>query len=355
MNWRRFFRRVDRDAETAREIQFYLDEETGDNIARGMPPKEARAAAYRKLGNSALIREEIYRMNSIGFLETTWQDLRYALRTMRKSPAFALTAVLTLAIGIGGNTAMFSVIRAVLLKPLEYRDPGRLVRLSHENLRQNAHGDYFTLVRLEEMRSSAKSFAAIGAFLKYQEDVSLSGHGEPAALKSARVSANFLDILKMKPLLGRSFLAEEDKAGGAPVAMISARLWRSRFQADPRVAGQTATLNATPYTIIGVLPDGFVFPFAGTDVWFTRPEEWSVLPARFWAGVTPLYLFARLKPQVSLAEAQAEADVLNRQYILAHPERPHTKPGITLRVASMKDQMVADVRPMLWMLFGAII
>jgi hypothetical protein len=121
MSWRRFFHRAQRDSESARDIQFYLDTETEDNMARGLRPEQARAAALRKFGSPGLIREEIYQMNSVAYLETTWNDLLYSLRTLRSNPAFATTAVLTVALGIGGNTAMFTVIRAVLLKPLEYR------------------------------------------------------------------------------------------------------------------------------------------------------------------------------------------------------------------------------------------
>ncbi len=332
-------------------MQFYLDTETEDNIARGMPPEEARRAARRKLGNATLVREEIWRMNGLGFLETVWQDLRYALRTMRRSPAFTVTAVLTLAVGIGGNTAMFTVIDGVLLKPLDYRDPGRLVRLSLSNPQQGDNNGSFPLSRLKEMRASAKSFSGIGAYLKFKENVSLSGRGEPEALSGARVSANFLDVLGVRPLVGRSFLPQEDMSGSPAVAMISAKLWTQRFGSDPQVPGKTVTLNSTPYTIVGVLPEGFAFPFADTDVWLTRPEVWSVLPSRFW-GIAISNGFARLKPHVSPERAQTELDLLNRQYVLAHPE--DTRTGMTIRMTSLQDQIVANVRPTLWLLFGAV-
>ncbi len=289
-------------------------------------------------------------MNRLTFLEAIWQDIAYALRTMRKNSAFALTAVLTLALGIGGNTAIFTVIRSVLLKPLEYRDPDRLVYFSIDNPRRNVQDASFTLTQFEDMKAAAKSFGGLGAYGR-PDNVTLSGAGEPEALKVARVSANFLDILGVQSILGRSFLPEEDQRGGHPVVMISARLWKRKFGADPRVVGKVVTLDSTSCTIIGVLPEGFEFPFAGVDVWFTRPSEWSVLPARYW-GIAILTGFGRLKPRVTLEQARAEMEVLNQQYIHAHPSI--LEKGGTVRVVWLRDRLVANIRPMLWTLFGAV-
>ena len=348
-----FFRRKQRLAESAEELQFYVESETEDNIARGMPPEEARAAAKRKLGNPALIREEVYRMYGIAFLENTWSDVRYSLRTLRKSPVFTLAAVLTLAIGIGGNAAMFTVIRAVLLKPLEYRDPGRLVRPWLERANHISDGS-FSLLRLEELRT-AKSFTGIGAYLKFKEDVALSGQGTPEALQGARVTANFLDVLGVQPLAGRSFRPEEETSGGPAVAMISARLWKRRFGSDPQILGKAITLNSTAYTIIGVLPEGFAFPFNDTDVWLTKPSEWSLVPQRAWPYVSSLQGFARLKPGTTLRQAQAEMDVLHGRYKLAHPEQSAAEPGATTVLLSpLKDRLVSNVSSTLWTLFGAV-
>src|SRR5262249_28280545 len=160
------------------------------------------------------------------------------------------------ALGIGGNTAIFTVIRSVLLTPLKFRDPEQLVYFSVDSPRRNERDISFTLAEFEEMREAAKSVAGLGAFGS-PENVILSGDGGPEALKGARVSANFLDILGVQPLLGRSFLPEEDKRGGRPVAMISSGLWKRRFGGDPLMVGKTASLDSVPYTVIGILPGGF--------------------------------------------------------------------------------------------------
>ncbi|MDQ2777420.1 MAG: ABC transporter permease, partial [Acidobacteriota bacterium] len=265
MSLRRFIQRRHRDAEALSDIQAHLDTETEDNIVRGMSLEEARAAARKKFGNTTLVREEIYRMNTLSLLETVWRDLLYALRTMRQNPVFATTAVLTLALAIGGNTAMFTVIRAVLLNPLQYHDPDQLVRISGGA----------TPTRFTEMRTGARSFADLGAYTG-QENLTLSGRNGPEVLKGVHISASFLRILGVDPMRGRGFRPEEDSPGGMPVAMISAELWQRRFAGDPHIVGRTATLDATPYTIIGVLPPRFQFPFPEVDVWMTAPSEWPL-------------------------------------------------------------------------------
>ncbi len=276
-------------------------------------------------------------------------NLRYYLRALRKSPAFTITAIVTLALGIAGNSAMFSVIHAVLLKPLAYRNPDRLVYFSKDDPPRNVFDAQFGLIQFDEMKAAARSFTALGAYGANAENTSLSRDEKPEALKGARVSANFLDILGVQPLLGRSFLPEEDTNSGPSVAMISAELWKRRFAADPSVIGKTAALDSTAYTIIGVLPPRFEFPFAGVDVWFTKPSHWSALPPRYW-NVPLLKGFGRLKPGVTLQQARAEIEMLDRNYIRAHPS-PH--PGV-MRLVWLKDRLVQNVRTLLWTLFGAV-
>ncbi len=277
------------------------------------------------------------------FLEIIWRDAVYALRTMRKNPGFAATAVLTMGVAIGGNTAIFTVIRAVLLKPLPYPDPDRLVDVSGGA----------TPARFSEMRAGAQSFTELGAYTS-GENLTLSGGREPVVLKGARVSANFLRILRVQPMRGRAFRAQEDAPGGTPVAMISAELWEQRFGGDPQILGKTASLSETPYTIIGVLRPRFQFPSPGLDVWLTAPAEWSVMPNKSRALSPFLTVFGRLRPGVDFERANAELKVLRRQYAMAHPTMLDAKPKTPVEVKAMKDELVADVRFKLWMLLGAV-
>ena len=275
--------------------------------------------------------------------DTIRQDTAYALRTMRKNPAFAATAVLVLTLGIGGNTAMFTVIRTVLLKPLDYHDPDRLVEVSGGA----------TPVRFDEMRAAAHCFTGLGAFGGH-ESLTLTGAAEPEVLRGARVSASFLSILGVDPIVGRSFLPEEDSPGAAPVAMISAELWQRRFAGDAQIAGKTVNLASTPYTIVGVLPPRFQFPSPEIDVWVTRPSEWSLMPPKSRPLSPFLSIFGRLKTGVTLEQASAEMVVLRHQYALAHPAMLDAQPKSPDRVTPMRDALVADVSSMLWMLFGAV-
>jgi putative ABC transport system permease protein len=286
-------------------------------------------------------------------MPTLWRDLRFTLRGMRKSLAFVATAVITLALGIGANTAMFSVIRAVMLQPLPFREPDRLVYFSQENPARSVHDNQFGLPQFEILRTQARSFDSIAAYGVNPESFSISGDGrEPEALRSARVSGNFLDVLGVHPVLGRSFQIDEDRRGAPCVAMISAGLWKRRFAGDPVIAGKTAMLDATACTIVGVLPAGFEFPFADVDVWVPRPSEWSALPERFW-NIPLLKGFARLKSGVSLEQAGAEMQVLHAQYTASHVGMKWEE-GSTMRTILLRDRLIADLRPMLWMLMGAV-
>ncbi|HEY1950685.1 MAG TPA: ABC transporter permease [Bryobacteraceae bacterium] len=343
LRWRAFVKRRQLDRDLEDEIRFHLEMRESRNREAGMTSQEASHAARKQFGNVSGRKENIRAMWNAGMLETVTQDLRYAARTMRKNPVFVTTAVLTLALAIGGNTAMFTVIRAVLLNPLQYHDPDRLVSL--------AGGA--TPTRFADMQAGAGSVAEIGAHTS-QENLTLSGGSEPEVLKGVHVSAGFLRILGVDPLRGRGFRPEEDSAGAPPVVMISTELWRRRFASDPQIIGRTVTLGAVPYTVIGVLPPRFEFPSPGIDAWMTAPSEWTAFAPKSRALSPFLNIFGRLKPGVSREQANAEMKVMRGRYAMAHPAMLDAKSKTPVEVTSMKDDLVANVRSMLWMLFGAV-
>src|SRR5579864_5985647 len=335
------------------EIEAHIEMEVQEDLARGMPEEQARKAARGRFGNATLIQEGAHEMWTFAALESLAKDLVYAARMARKSPGFAITAVLTLALGIGGITAMFSVIRTALLKPLNYPDADRLVAVRVSGARTGQTDRGFNLIRYRQMRG-APSFTAFAAS-GIPETVTLVTSGsEPESVSEARVSANFLDVLGVSPVLGRSFLPQEDQPEAADVAIISDALWRRRFGGSPNIVGASISLGAKPYTVVGVLPPRFEYPSPGYDLWVTRPWEWSEVPSDNWEQVLDMQGLARLKPQVSLEQARAELNVLSRQYALANPGLGDADPQGTMRVERLEDRLVWDLRVLLWMLFGAV-
>src|SRR6185312_11574379 len=256
IRFRSSFSHARQDEELDTEIASHLDFAIEENIKRGMSAEEARRQALIKFGGVEQAKQKHREARGLPALEILWQDLRYAARTLRRDRSFAVISILILALGIGATTAMFSIIRAVLLKPLAYQQPDRVVLLGG-----------ITPVRFDEMKANSPSYTELGAFSEGAERFALSGIREPEVLSVARVSGDFLQILGVSPLRGRSFLSQEDKPGGPAVAMISAELWRKRFGEEQRTVGTAVTLNGTPYTIIGILPPDFQFPFSGVDVW----------------------------------------------------------------------------------------
>ncbi len=217
MGWTRFFRRERWDQERERELQTYLAIETEENIARGMTPEEARHAARRKLGNPTQIREEIYRMNSLAFIESLWQDVRCGLRMLRKNAGFAVVAILTLALGIGANTAIFSVIHAVLLSPLPYNDPDRIFLLLESNPSRGFPQFSVSPPNYFDWKKDSTSFEQITSIAR--GDFNYTGGAEPERLSGARVGPSFFAVMGVMPAIGRAFLPEDDVQGKASVVV----------------------------------------------------------------------------------------------------------------------------------------
>ncbi len=281
-----------------------------------------------------------------------WIDLRYAVRMLAKSPGFAVVAILTLALGIGANTAIFTVANTLLLRPLPYADPGRLALLFADR-RGQLQG--FSYLRYSLLRDQTRSFSGVAAFAS--DTFNLTGRGDPEQLSSARVSANFFDVLGVRPELGRSFAVNGDQLDAKPEVMISHTLWLRRFGAGKDIIGESVELDSRDYTIIGVLPSGFAFSELGAnvDIWSPRVFEHSLASAeRVRLGVGYLYGVARLESGTTREQAQAEMDVLNRQYQRDNPGRPDVDPNQKIVVRDLQQQVVANFRPALLVLMGAV-
>ena len=339
MSWRRFLARSRWDRERAREVESYLDFETADNIARGMTPLEARLAARRKLGNTTLIREEIYRMNSIGFAETLWQDFRHAVRVLAKSRGFTTVAVLSLELGVGANTAVFSLVHAVLLRSLPYPEPGRIVIVGARGMQYSTN-----LPQYQFWKENANVFSSVADYRGGGETSVLFGASQETATV-LWVGNGFFRTLGSPLALGREFDAQETRSGPWS-AIITDRVWRTVFNGDPNVIGRGVTIGTRPCTVSGVLRPDFWFP-QQADVF---------LPLRPSGTIGDLglndYMIARLKPGIQVRQADAEMAPPAERY--ARVRRPEEgKRTLDIGVASMQDWYTGNVRTRIWLLFGA--
>lgn len=290
---------------------------------------------------------------------TAWQqiaqDFRFGLRMLRKNPGFSLTAILTLALGIGSNTAIFTVTSAVLLKPLPYRDSSKLVVVEPRRKDSGSDGGgSFSLVRYEQVRDHNHSF--MGITVGASDTLNLTGRGDPVQVTITRVAPNALTVLGLQPQLGQTFVEQDGRPEGRPVVMISDSLWRSRFGADRNVVGQVINLDFAPYTIIGVLPPGTVFPLTPqAEIWTPRYFEYSLLPAaRLRQGVGYLTAVARLAPEANIKSASTEMMVLGQQYSKDNPTAPDVGPNVFMVVEKLQDLTVAGIRKQLLLLSAAV-
>jgi putative ABC transport system permease protein len=280
-------------------------------------------------------------------METLLQDIRYAARTLLKSPAFTATAVLTLALGIGANTAIFSVVEGVLLRSLPYRAPGQLVMAWENHPQEGAPRSPFSPANYADLRAQTGSFESFGAIYPYST-VNLTGLGEPEELRLLRVDAGLFPTLGVGARLGRTLVAEDDRPGGPNVVVISDGFWRSRFGADTGAVGRSVTLGGEPYTIVGVMPPGFALPTWSGDLIAPLGLDEQTAQLR---AVRFLTLVGRLKPGVTLPQVTGELATIAGRIAAAHPE---TNAGVGITVLPVQQAVVGDVRPALLVLLGAV-
>ena len=284
-------------------------------------------------------------------MQSLLRNLRFGARMLVKNPGFAIATILTLALGIGANTAIFTVTSALLLRPFPYRDPEQLVSLTERDQKTDRG---VNLIRYELVRDASKSFESVAVWAN--DNLNLTGSGEPIQVPVARVSPSFFSTLGVQPPLGRIFTAEEGRPEGKPVVMLGDSIWRSRFHGDPNIIGQTVTLDATPHTVVGVLPANIQFPFVGSaDIWTPRYFELSLMtPQRLRLGVGYLEMMGRLRPDTTLARANAELAVLNQRYREQNSTLPDADTSVAMSAESLRDLVVGNVRGKVLILSAAV-
>jgi predicted permease len=337
---RALFRKEELDRELSEEMAFHLEKQIEQNVAAGMSAEEARFAALRKFGGVEQTKEDCRDAWGLRFIDTLIQDIRFGLRQLRRNPGFTAVAVLTLALGIGANTAIFSVVNAVLLRPLAYQDAERLVVILHYGTSPVAPANFV------DWRHQNHVFERMGAAEYWTPN--LAGIEKPEQISGLHVTSDILPLLGVQPLMGRMFLPEEDQRGREHEIVLSFRLWQQRFGGDPHILGQTMTLDGEKYTVIGVMPRDFRFaPF-----WATKAVLWAPLPLADRIADrngNSLRVFARLKPDVTLEQARAEMAT-----ITARLDQQYPGTNREYVVLPLKEKVVGDIRPALLVLLGAV-
>ena len=339
------------DQDFENELEVHLDLLAEEHVRRGTSPDEAKRAARIRLGGHTQLRETNRELQGLPAIETFLQDTRYAFRMLRKNPGFTAVAVLTLALGIGANTAIFSVVYAVLLKPLPYTNPDQLFTAFQANTQQGIAETGCSFPNFEEWRAQNHVFSELAGIVAHQ--LTLSGRDEPTVVNTSVVTPEFFALLDVKPLAGRIFSPRDGKQSAPPVVLVSEDLWRGRFGADPEVLGTSIDLDKRSFTVVGIIPAAFRTPFFKTkqDVWIPLVQDplfSTFMPQR---GVHLLPAIGRLKPGVSMVEAQAEMDAISGR--LAE-EFPAENSGWRVRLVPLQKEIVGEVRTELLVLLGAV-
>jgi predicted permease len=330
--------------EFSAELESHLLMHVEDNLRAGMSPEQARRDALIKLGGLEQALQAYRERKGLPWLETLSQDIRFGLRMLRKHSGFTAISVLTLALGIGATTAIFSAVKAVLMAPLPYKDPGRIVAVCTANPASGGQplpstpGDFAAWKRSGVFEDLAPS---------HDDEWTLTGQGAPQFLIGYAVSANYLRILGVEPQIGRLYTEQEDKTGGPKVALLSDHLWRATFHSDPNIAGTAIVLDGSPYTVLGVMPRGFDYP-TSVDLWTPT----AMAPSAF-DDFKNIYvrILGRLKPGVTFAQTQKAINAVEAQVIASHPD---TDTGNHVVVVPLREELAGDIRRPLLILMGAV-
>lgn len=340
------FRKRRLDGQLDSEIRFHIDELTEAKIAAGIDPAEARRQAMIEFGGKEQVKEELRDVHRLPVIESAAANLRSAFRFMRKSPLFSVTVIATLALGIGANSAVFSALDAVVLRPLPFPESDQLMRIDQYNPKDPGQGGFTAPVRLEDWNRMNSTFQAIAGY--YTQDESETSGDLPEKVTMAAITPRFLQVWGVAPALGRDFNPDEERFGGTDAVLISDHFWRRRFGGDPGAVGKKLHMSGYSYTIIGVMPASFLFPERDVDVWSAVPMNAPYAQSR---ESTWFITIGRLKPGVTVA--QARVNMASVQAQLAH-QYPKSDGELKVNVQPLKETIVGDVTGSLWILFGSV-
>ncbi|MGH9730153.1 MAG: ADOP family duplicated permease, partial [Candidatus Acidiferrales bacterium] len=340
----RFWRR--RQEEIAEEVNRHLEMAARESVERGENPRQAEQSARREFGNAGIVREAARDQWGRRWIESLFQDARYALRTLRKSPGFTAVAIVTLALGIGANTAIFSVAYNILLRPLPFRDAGRLVMVWEDDSAYGFAQNTPSPGNFSAWKSQNNVFNDTAAYSG--RTFNLTGHGNPEQFRGIQITANMFPLLGVKPALGRNILPSEDKPGANYAVILSHGMWMANFGGDPQIIGRQVSLNGANYSIIGVMPRGFIFPDRTVQMWTPIGFSEAELDNH---GSHYLHVVARLKPGVSLKSANADLGVVARNLQKQFPDS-NAKEGAF--AVPLRDRLTGSSRIAALILLGAV-
>ncbi|HEV2304979.1 MAG TPA: ABC transporter permease [Candidatus Acidoferrales bacterium] len=349
-NWRG---KQQADAELDEEVHGYVDMLADEKMrnSEGMPAHLARREAHMEMGGVEQVKERTREVRAGHFLETLWQDIRYGARMLRKSPTFTAVAVFTLALGIGANTAIFSVVDAVMLRPLPYPNPSQLADISVARPQQGISFAGASYLDLQAWREQTRAFSQLAGLAFHK--LTLTGGGDPTVVNTVVVTSDFSSLLEVKPLLGSTLLPGDFKRGAAPTVVLSENLWRSRFGADPKLVGRSITLDHRSFTVAGIMPSAFRSPFidASDPIWipFAQDPVFSTFMSLRNARGIPV--LGRLKPGVSLEQAQTEMDSIGANLT---KQFPASDAGFSIHVEPLQQAIVGNAKTALLVLLGAV-
>lgn len=341
-----WWNRKKREKELEEEVRAHLEMDTGERILRGEKKEEAESAARREFGNVEIVKETTRDVRGWEWLNRIWTDLRHGTRVWHKSPGFCAVVVLTLALGIGVNTAVFSVIHAVLLAPLPYKDGSRILQIYSRNEAFKGLSLGVSLGDSAEIQRDVRAFSETAVFNEASKN--LTGNGDPQVINTASVGTNFIEFLGASPKSGRFFVEAEHHPGGEETAVLSESLWRTRFGSDSNILGKTIRLDGKSYLIIGVAREGFEFPSRNTEVWL--PLAPTVAESQDYSehGYSML---ARLRPGATLEQANNELNAIAGR---VEKENKSGFGGWTLSAVNLQEFTIADARPALLILLAAV-